>query len=117
MGILKVFSLVKKIIPKDVTQTTNKLLGAVKKGHQISKRCNSIYTPYKMGKVKTTAKSVTKELGKLKFQRDEIPALAASLTYLIPIPSPIPLTPLVYGVGHGINYGLKITGKVFNKIF
>ena len=98
-----------KIIPPDVRSTTSKLTGAIKSGYTTGKRCKRIY-----GKNKTLlplgphTKSIRKELGKLKFEQDEMPALAASITYLIPIPSPIPLTPIVYGLGHIINRAIKI---------
>lgn len=116
MNILKIFSIAKRIMPKDVINTTNKLTGAIKSGYKTSKRCNSIYNKSGIAKVGTTTKSVTKELGKLKFSRDEMPALAASLVTLIPIPSPIPITPIIYGAGHGINQGLKITSKFLDKV-
>lgn len=116
-GIAKIFSLAGKLIPKDVKMATTKLTGAVKKGYQISKRYNSIYDKGELSGAKTSVKSVTRKMKKLKFTRDEIPALAAAITYLIPIPSPIPLTPIVYGAGHGINKGIKLTGKIFNAIF
>lgn len=117
IGIVKIFSLAGKLIPKDVKLATKKLTGAMKSGYQIGKRHTSIYNKGSISRVKTSAKSITRELKKLKFTRDEIPALAAAITYMIPIPSPIPITPIVYGAGHGINKGLKITGKIFNRIF
>lgn len=113
-GISKIFG---KITPSDVKLATGKLSGAMKRGYQIGKRCNSIHNVGRVRGLKTSAKSVTRELKKLKFTRDEVPALAASITYMIPIPSPVPLTPIVYGLGHGINKGAKLAGKLKNSIF
>lgn len=116
-GLRKIISLAGKLIPSDVRSVTSRITGSVKKGYQIGKRCSSIYDKGTFKGIGTTAKSVKREVGKLKFTRDEIPALAASITYMIPIPSPIPITPIVYGAGHGINKGLKLTNKIINHIF
>ena len=99
LNISKITRFTSKLIPSDVQSTTSKLTGAVKSGYQIGKRCNNIHNADVFTSSKISAKSVTREVRKLKFTKEEMPALIASITSLIPIPSPIPITPIVYGLG------------------
>ena len=99
LSISKVTKFTSKIVPSDVRSTTTKLTGAMRSGYRIGKRCNSMHKRNLFQSTTTSAKSVTKELRKLKFTKEEMPALIASITSLVPIPPPVPITPIVYGIG------------------
>lgn len=111
LSIRKITAIAGKCMPEDVKSTTVKLTGAMKSGYSIGRRCNSIHDKGYCKSAGTSAVSVKRELSKLKFSRDEMPALAAAITYLIPVPSPIPITPIVYGAGRLVNKFLKIINK------
>lgn len=104
-------SLASKIVPSDVRTTTAKLTGAMKSGYKIGRRCNRINNADVFASTKTSTKSVSRKIRKLKFTKEERPALIAAIWSLLPIPSPIPTTPIVYGVGKLVNKFLKIIGK------
>ena len=58
--------------------------------------------------MKNQTKSIFNEVRGLKFSKSEMPAVVASFVALIPIPSPIPIAPIVYGVGKAIQKIAKI---------
>ena len=107
LSIKRISSIASRCMPADVKTTTRKLTGAAKSGYNIGKRCNRVNNNGIFKSAETTAISVKRELGELKFTQDEMPALIAALTYLIPVPSPIPITPIVYGIGKVVNKILK----------
>lgn len=102
VGLKTVKTIVKKITPADVQSATDKITQALKTGYKAGKSADAgIFI-----QTKNQTRSIYKEIKGLKFAKEEYPAVAAAVTALIPIPSPIPITPFVYGIG-------KIVQKIF----
>ena len=87
-----------KLIPTDVKTSSGKIFGAINKGRKAGKLPNA----GRFKNIKSQTKSVFHEVKGLKFTKDEMPAVVASVFAFIPIPSPIPITPIVYGIGKAI---------------
>lgn len=107
-GILKV---AQRIIPSDLRRANSMISGALKSGY----KKGSIYATENnitgVKKTYTKSKSAVKELKTLKFSKEDIPAIAAAIVGVAPIPIP-GLSFMVYGVGHAIQYGIKNASKI-----
>lgn len=107
-GILKV---VQRIVPSDLRRANSMISGALKSGY----KKGSIYAMENnitgVRKTYTKSKSAVKELKTLRFSKEDIPAVAAAIVGVTPIPIP-GLSFMVYGVGHAIQYGIKNASKI-----
>ncbi len=107
-GISKI---VQRIVPSDLRRANSMISGALKSGY----KKGSIYAKEQkitgMRKTYTKSKSAVKELKTLKFTKEDIPAVAAAIVGVAPIPIP-GLSFVVYGVGHAIQYGIKNADKI-----
>lgn len=107
-GILKV---VQRIVPSDLRRANSMISGALKSGY----KKGSIYAMENnitgVKKTYTKSKSAVKELKTLRFSKEDIPAVAAAIVGVAPIPIP-GLSFMVYGVGHAIKYGIKNASKI-----
>lgn len=107
-GILKV---VQRIVPSDLRRANSMISGALKSGY----KKGSIYAMENkitgVRKTYTKSKSAVKELKTLRFSKEDIPAVAAAIVGVAPIPIP-GLSFMVYGVGHAIQYGIKNASKI-----
>lgn len=107
-GISKI---VQRIVPSDLRRANSMISGALKSGY----KKGSIYAKEQkitgMRKTYTKSKSAVKELKTLKFTKEDIPAVAAAIAGVSPIPIP-GLSIMVYGVGKAIQYGLKNSSKI-----
>lgn len=111
MGIIqKVTMQTAKLMPKDLTKTTGMIKEAVQTGWQKGKTQSLIDNKGLTSDMYTRSKCVAKELKSLKFTKDDIPALAAALGYVIPIPIP-GLTFITYGAGILVKKALQIAQK------
>lgn len=108
VGILKV---VQRIVPSDLRRANSMISGALKSGY----KKGSIYAMENnitgVRKTYTKSKSAVKELKTLRFSKEDIPAVAAAIVGVAPIPIP-GLSFMVYGVGHAIQYGIKNASKI-----
>lgn len=107
-GILKV---VQRIVPSDLRRANSMISGALKSGY----KKGSIYAMENnitgVKKTYTKSKSAVKELKTLRFSKEDIPAVAAAIVGVAPIPIP-GLSFMVYGVGHAIQYGIENASKI-----
>ena len=103
--------IVQRIIPSDLKRANSMISGALKSGY----KKGSIYVEENnitgVRKTYTKSKTAVKELKTLKLSKDDIPAIAAAIAGIAPIPIP-GLSFMVYGVGHAIQYGIKNASKI-----
>lgn len=108
---VRVTKIVQQIVPSDLKRANTMISGALKSGY----KKGSIYVAENnitgVRKTYTKSKSAVKELKTLKFSKDDIPAIAAAIAGVAPIPIP-GLSFMVYGVGHAIQYGIKNASKI-----
>ena len=102
-AITKVIS---RMVPTDIARTNRMITGAVKNGYKKGSVLARENNQNIIRGTYTRSKSVAKELGTLKFTKDEIPAVAAAITSILPVPIP-GLSIAVYALGHAIQKGLK----------
>ncbi len=107
----RISKIVQHIVPSDLKRANTMISGALKSGY----RKGSIYVEANnitgMRKTYTKSKSAVKELKTVRFSKDDIPAVAAAIAGISPIPIP-GLSLMVYGVGRAIQYGLKNSSKI-----
>ena len=107
----KISGIVQRIIPSDLRRANSMISGALKSGY----KKGSIYAMENnitgVKKTYTKSKSAVKELKTLRFSKEDIPAVAAAIVGVAPIPIP-GLSFMVYGVGHAIQYGIKNASKI-----
>jgi len=96
-----VSGIAKSIVPSDVVRTNKMVSNAVRTGLKRGKRLNKIKQTGTLSGAYVRSKSVARELGNLKFTKDEIPALAATVASVTPIPIP-GLSLVVYALGHAV---------------
>lgn len=108
---VRVTKIVQQIIPRDLKRANSMISGALKSGY----KKGSIYAQEQnmtgMKKTYTKSKAAITELKTIKLTKDDIPAVAAAITGIAPIPIP-GLSFVVYGVGHAIQYGIKNASKI-----
>ena len=95
-----------RIIPSDVQRTNRMISTAVKNGYKKGSVMARENNQNIIRGTYTRSKSVAKELGTLKFTKDEIPAIAATIASFLPVPVP-GLGLAVYALGHAVQKGLK----------
>lgn len=107
----RIAKIVQSIVPRDLKRANTMISGALKSGY----KKGSIYVEANnitgMRKTYTKSKSAVKELKTVRFSKDDIPAVAATIAGISPIPIP-GLSIMVYGVGKAIQYGLKNSSKI-----
>ena len=107
----KISGIVQRIIPSDLRRANSMISGALKSGY----KKGSIYVEENnitgVKKTYTKSKTAVKELKTLRFSKEDIPAVAAAIVGVAPIPIP-GLSFMVYGVGHAIQYGIKNASKI-----
>lgn len=107
----RIAKIVQNIVPRDLKRTNTMISGALKSGY----KKGSIYVEANnitgIRKTYTKSKSAVKELKTVRFSKDDIPAVAAAIAGISPIPIP-GLSIMVYGVGKAIQYGLKNSSKI-----
>ena len=86
------------------------LKGAVKKGWQEGKQQAKINNKGLVGDMYARSLGITKEVRKLRFSWEDMPAIAAAITATLPIPIP-GLFMGVYVLGVGIRKAFHIAGK------
>lgn len=105
VSIKAVTSTLSKIVPNDLARTNKKVLDAVKTGWNTGKTTTtSTNAIIRFG---AKSKGAVREVKKLKFTKDELPALAGTIASLTPIPIP-GFGVAVYGIGHAIKGFAKL---------
>ena len=99
-----------KLVPEDISRTSGMLKGAVKKGWQEGKQQAKINNKGLVGDMYARSLGITKEVRKLRFSWEDMPAIAAAITATLPIPIP-GLFMRVYVLGVGIRKAFHIAGK------
>lgn len=96
-----VSAVTKAVVPADIAKTNKMVSNAVRNGLQKGKRYNQINQKGVFSGSYVRSKSVARELGRLKFTKDEIPALAATVASVAPVPIP-GFSLVVYALGHAV---------------
>ena len=107
----KVTTQIGRLIPKDVQHTSGVIKEAVKTGWQNGKIQAQINNTNLVQDVFIRTKGVTKEVKKLNFTKDDIPALAAVIGNFLPVPIP-GLTIWSYFAGKGIKKVVDVCNKL-----
>lgn len=100
-----------KLIPKDVQHTSGIIKDAIKTGWQNGKAQALVDNKNLMQDMYMRTRGVTTEVKKLKFTKDDIPAVAAVIGNFIPVPIP-GLTIWSYFAGKGIKKAIEIYSKI-----
>lgn len=108
---VRITKIVQQIVPSDLKRANTMISRALKSGY----KKGSIYATKNnitgVRKTYTKSKSAVKELKTLRLSKDDIPAVAAAIAGIAPIPIP-GLSIMVYGVGRAIQFGLKNSNKI-----
>ena len=107
----KITTVASKLMPHDLTRTTTQLKNAVKTGWQNGRMQSRANNKGLAGDVYTCSKCIAKEFKNLKFTKDDIPAVAAAIGYIAPIPIP-GLTIYAYAAGVGIKKLLNLKNLI-----
>lgn len=109
--IKKITTQANKLLPEDFKHTSKVITDAVKTGWQSGKVKAAIDNKGLATDMYIRTKSVKDELCKLKFTKDDIPALAAVIGNFIPVPIP-GLTIWAYFAGVGIKKAINLAQKI-----
>ena len=100
-----------KLIPTDVQHTSGLIKDAIKTGWKNGKMQAAVDNKNLVQDMYTRTKDITKEVKKLRFTKDDIPAIAAVVGNFIPLPIP-GLSILTYFAGKGIKKSIEIYSKI-----
>lgn len=109
--IQKITTAASKLLPKDFKHTSKVITDAVKTGWQTGKTQAAIDNKGLATDMYMRTKAMTREIGKLKFTKEDIPAVSAVIGNLLPIPIP-GLTIWSYFAGIGIKKVIDLAQKL-----
>lgn len=107
----KITTNIANLIPKDVQHTSGIIKEAVKTGWETGKAQALADNKNLVKDIYTRTRCATSEVKKLKFTKDDIPAVAAVIGNFIPLPIP-GLTIWSYFAGKGVKKAIEFYIKI-----